>query len=48
MFLQLLRTKTMGQTVVGTLYVNGTYYCDTIENAGKQIAVGYYHLFATL
>lgn len=47
MFLQLLRKKTIGQTVVGTLYVNGTYYCDTIENASKQIAVGYYPIRIT-
>ncbi len=47
MFLQLLRKQTIGQTVVGTLYVNGTYYCDTIENAGKQIAVGYYPIRIT-
>ena len=47
MFLQLLRTKTIGQTVVGTLYVNGTYYCDTIENAGKRIPVGYYPIRMT-
>ena len=47
MFLRLLRIKKIGQTVMGTLYINGTYYCDTIENADKQIPVGYYPIRMT-
>lgn len=47
MFLRLFRKQTIGQTVVGELYVDGSSYCDTIENKDKQIATGYYPIRMT-
>ena len=34
--------QTIAKTVMGKLYVDGTYYCDTIENDDRKIPTGYY------
>lgn len=47
MFLLLNRTETTEKTIMGRLFVDGRYYCDTIENADKQIPVGYYPIRMT-
>jgi len=48
MFLRLYRTQSIAETTMGRLYVDGQYYCDTIENAEKQIPTGHYPIRMTM
>ncbi len=42
MLLKLQRSTPSGNTLAGTLYIDGKYYCDTIENNSHKIQTGFY------
>ena len=47
MLLKLIRNKPEGKALFGQLYVDGEYFCDTLENTDYAIPSGFYRLDVT-
>ena len=47
MYIQLIRNKPQGKALFGQLYVDGEYFCDTLENTDYAIPAGFYRLDVT-
>ena len=48
MLIKLLRSAPEGKTLFGQLYVDGEYFCDTLENTDYAIPTGFYRLRVTM
>ena len=48
MYLKLIRNKPQGKALFGQLYVDGEYFCDTLENTDYAIPTGFYRLRVTM
>ena len=48
MLIKLIRNKPSGKALFGQLYVDGEYFCDTLENTDYAIPTGFYRLRVTL
>ena len=48
MYIQLIRNKPQGKALFGQLYVDGEYFCDTLENTDYAIPTGFYRLRVTM
>ena len=48
MLIKLLRSAPEGKALFGQLYVNGEYFCDTLENTDYAIPTGFYRLRVTM
>ena len=48
MYLKLIRNKPQGKALFGQLYVDGEYFCDTLENTDYTIPTGFYCLRVTM
>jgi hypothetical protein len=44
----LIRNKPQGKALFGQLYVDGEYFCDTLENTDYAIPTGFYRLRVTM
>ena len=47
MLLKLYRNEPQGKALFGQLYVDGEYFCDTLENTDYAIPAGFYRLRVT-
>ena len=47
MLIKLYRNKPQGKALFGQLYVDGEYFCDTLENTDYAIPAGFYRLDVT-
>ena len=47
MLIRLIRNKPQGKALFGQLYVDGEYFCDTLENTDYAIPTGFYRLRVT-
>ncbi len=47
MYIKLIRNKPQGKALFGQLYVDGEYFCDTLENTDYAIPAGFYRLDVT-
>ena len=47
MLLKLIRNAPQGKALFGQLYVDGEYFCDTLENTDYAIPAGFYRLDVT-
>ena len=48
MLIKLIRTQPQGKALFGQLYVDGTFFCDTLENTDFAIPSGFYRLRVTM
>ena len=48
MLIKLLRSAPEGKALFGQLYVDGEYFCDTLENTDYAIPTGFYRLRVTM
>ena len=48
MLIRLIRNKPQGKALFGQLYVDGEYFCDTLENTDYAIPTGFYRLRVTM
>jgi hypothetical protein len=48
MLIKLIRNQPQGKSLFGQLYVDGAYFCDTLENTDYAIPTGFYRLRVTL
>ena len=48
MLLKLIRNQPQGKALFGQLYVDGEYFCDTLENTDYAIPTGFYRLRVTM
>ena len=48
MYIQLSSNKPQGKALFGQLYVDGEYFCDTLENTDYAIPTGFYRLRVTM
>ena len=48
MLIKLLRSAPEGKALFGQLYVDGEYFCDTLENTDYAIPTGFYRLHVTM
>jgi hypothetical protein len=48
MYIQLIRNQPQGKAIFGQLYVDGEYFCDTLENTDYAIPTGFYRLRVTM
>ena len=48
MLVKLIRTQPQGKALFGQLYVDGTFFCDTLENTDYAIPTGFYRLRVTM
>ena len=48
MLIKLIRNKPSGKALFGQLYVDGEYFCDTLENTDYAIPTGFYRLRVTM
>ena len=48
MLLKLIRTQPQGKALFGQLYVDGQFFCDTLENTDYAIPTGFYRLRVTM
>ena len=48
MLIKLIRNKPQGKALFGQLYVDGTFFCDTLENTDYAIPTGFYRLRVTM
>ena len=47
MLIKLIRNQPQGKALFGQLYVDGEYFCDTLENTDYAIPTGFYRLDVT-
>jgi hypothetical protein len=47
MLINLIRNQPQGKALFGQLYVDGEYFCDTLENTDYAIPAGFYRLDVT-
>ena len=47
MLIKLIRNQPQGKALFGQLYVDGEYFCDTLENTDYAIPAGFYRLDVT-
>ena len=47
MLIKLIRNQPQGKALFGQLYVDGEYFCDTLENTDHAIPAGFYRLDVT-
>ena len=47
MLIKLIRNQPQGKALFGQLYVDGEYFCDTLENTDYAIPAGFYRLRVT-
>ena len=47
MLIKLIRNRPQGKALFGQLYVDGEYFCDTLENTDYAIPTGFYRLRVT-
>ena len=48
MLIKLIRNQPQGKALFGQLYVDGEYFCDTLENTDYAIPTGFYRLRVTM
>ena len=48
MLIKLIRNQPQGKALFGQLYVDGTFFCDTLENTDYAIPTGFYRLRVTM
>ena len=48
MLIKLIRNQPQGKALFGQLYVDGTFFCDTLENTEYAIPTGFYRLRVTM
>ena len=48
MLIKLIRNQPQGKALFGQLYVDGTFFCDTLENTDYAIPSGFYRLRVTM
>ena len=48
MYIRLIRNKPQGKALFGQLYVDGQFFCDTLENTDYAIPTGFYRLRVTM
>ena len=48
MLIKLIRNQPQGKALFGQLYVDGEYFCDTLENTNYAIPSGFYRLRVTM
>ena len=48
MLIKLIRNAPEGKALFGQLYVDGTFFCDTLENTDYAIPTGFYRLRVTM
>ena len=48
MLVKLIRNQPQGKALFGQLYVDGTFFCDTLENTDYAIPTGFYRLRVTM
>ena len=48
MLVKLIRNQPQGKALFGQLYVDGEYFCDTLENTDYAIPTGFYRLRVTM
>ena len=48
MLIKLIRNRPQGKALFGQLYVDGEYFCDTLENTDYAIPTGFYRLRVTM
>ena len=48
MLIKLIRNQPQGKALFGQLYVDGEYFCDTLENTDYAIPSGFYRLRVTM
>ena len=48
MLVKLIRNQPQGNALFGQLYVDGEYFCDTLENTDYAIPTGFYRLRVTM
>lgn len=48
MLIKLIRTQPQGKALFGQLYVDGIFFCDTLENTDYAIPTGFYRLRVTM
>ena len=48
MLVKLIRTQPQGKALFGQLYVDGIFFCDTLENTDYAIPSGFYRLRVTM
>ena len=48
MLIKLIRNAPEGKALFGQLYVDGTFFCDTLENTDYAIPIGFYRLRVTM
>ena len=48
MLVKLIRNQPQGKALFGQLYVDGEYFCDTLENTDYAIPSGFYRLRVTM
>ena len=47
MLIKIIRNQPQGKALFGQLYVDGEYFCDTLENTDYAIPAGFYRLDVT-
>ena len=47
MLIKLIRNQPQGKALFGQLYVDGEYFCNTLENTDYAIPAGFYRLDVT-
>ena len=47
MLIKLIRNKPKGQAIFGRLFVDGAYFCDTLEHTQHAIPAGFYRVRIT-
>ena len=47
MLIKLIRNQPQGKALFGQLYVDGEYFCDTLENTDYAIPTGFYRMDVT-
>ena len=47
MLIKLIRNQPQGKALFGQLYIDGEYFCDTLENTDYAIPAGFYRLDVT-
>ena len=48
MLIKLIRNRPQGKALFGQLYVDGVFFCDTLENTDYAIPTGFYRLRVTM
>ena len=48
MLVKLIRNQPQGKALFGQLYVDGQFFCDTLENTDYAIPTGFYRLRVTM